>query len=105
MIGTVEVLLSVLIFRTIAAAHVTAGLTQPKVNPRITHLQTFFAALSAWSNLFNLVSMGTLRISHRCLKVKIAPGILPVFYARGALLKGLVFAHTYPQPTAASSYP
>jgi hypothetical protein len=47
MVGGVEVLGGVLIFRRITTAHMAALEAEPEVHPGIVHFKTFFAALAA----------------------------------------------------------
>jgi len=45
------------ILRVVAAAHMTASQTQPQLDPRIAHLQTFFAAIRAGYYVVDLIDM------------------------------------------------
>ena len=58
MLGAVEVLGGVLVFRAVAAAYVAATEAQTQVNPRISRFQAFLTALSAGLNLVNFFYMG-----------------------------------------------
>jgi hypothetical protein len=59
--GLVKMLAGVLVFRGIAAAHVTALEAKSQMNPGVAHLQTFFAALAAGSDFSDLVYVLTRR--------------------------------------------
>jgi len=45
MVGGVEVLCGVLIFRAVTAPNVAASQTKPKVDPTVTHFEALFAPL------------------------------------------------------------
>jgi hypothetical protein len=53
----------VLIFRRIAATHVSAFQAQAQVNPRVSHLQTFFAAVGRRCHLPDFFQMSAFRHS------------------------------------------
>jgi hypothetical protein len=57
MLRLVKVLGRVLVFRRVTTAHVAAFETQAQMYPRITHLETFFAAFAAGRDLLNLFGM------------------------------------------------
>jgi hypothetical protein len=46
-----------LVLRTVAAANVAAAQTKPQVHPRISGLQTFFAAVAMWGDFLDLVEV------------------------------------------------
>jgi hypothetical protein len=54
-LGAVEVLGGVFVFRRIAATDMAALQAQPQVHPRVTHLQALFAALCVWGDWLDLV--------------------------------------------------
>jgi hypothetical protein len=58
-VGGVEMLGGVLIFRGVAAADVAAGEAEAKVDPGIAHFETFFTALRFGFYFFDLVEMRT----------------------------------------------
>ena len=53
----VEVFCRVLVLRGVAATHVTTRHTEPQMNPRITHLQTFLASAGVRFDVLNLVDV------------------------------------------------
>src|SRR5713226_10051564 len=55
--GRVKVLGGVFVLGRIATAYVTAGEAEAQVYPGIPHLQTLFAALGAWTYVFDLIQM------------------------------------------------
>jgi len=60
MLGRMEVLGSVFIFRRIATTNVPAAQTQAKVHPPVAHLQTLFTTLGMGFNVLDLIEMRTL---------------------------------------------
>jgi hypothetical protein len=54
-LGTVEVLGGVFVFRGVAATDMAALQAQPQVYPAVTHLQALFAALGVRGDLLDLV--------------------------------------------------
>jgi hypothetical protein len=58
MLGRVKMLRGVFVLGGIAAAHVPAAQTQPKVHPTVAHLQAFFAAFGSWLHALDLIEMG-----------------------------------------------
>jgi hypothetical protein len=59
MFGGVEMFRGMLVLGGIAAAHVAAFTAETQMNPRVPHLQAFFAALGMWMNIFNVAEVRT----------------------------------------------
>jgi hypothetical protein len=57
MLRGVKMLRGVLVLGGIAATHVPATQTQPKVHPAVAHLQAFFAAFGFWLYALNLIEV------------------------------------------------
>jgi len=58
-LGVLEVLGGVFIFRRVAATHMTARQTQAQVHPTVAHLQALFASprvRSDWSNVIHMLA-------------------------------------------------
>jgi hypothetical protein len=70
MVGLMKVFGGVLIFRAVAAAHVTASQAQPQVNPIIPHFQAFFTAIPAGTHLVKILQMSTLGFHARFLSAR-----------------------------------
>ena len=64
MVRRVEMFSGMLVPRRIAAAHMSANATQPKVNPAVAGLQTFLAPACMWFLVSNLIQMLTVT-SHK----------------------------------------
>ena len=60
MLGRMEVLGSVLIFRRIATSNVPAAQAQAKVHPPVAHLQTLFTTPGMRFDVLDLIEMSTL---------------------------------------------
>jgi hypothetical protein len=60
MLGRMEVLGSVFIFRRITTTNVPAAQTQAKVHPPVAHLQTLFTTPGMRFDVLDLVEMSTL---------------------------------------------
>src|ERR1700687_3089977 len=61
-----EVLGCVLVFRVVAAAHVAAAHAEPQVDPRVAHVETFFAAVGrTWLDFANLQDVSAQRSRHQ----------------------------------------
>jgi hypothetical protein len=61
--GLVEVLCRVLVFRSVAASDVPADEAQAQVHPGITCFQTILAALRAGDDVSDLIEVGARRFS------------------------------------------
>jgi hypothetical protein len=55
--GLSEVLGGVFVLRGVAAADVTAGLAEPQVHPRVTHLQALLASCGVRRHIFYLLEV------------------------------------------------
>jgi hypothetical protein len=55
----------VLVLGGVAASHVAAAQTEPEMNPRVAHLQAFFATRAAGMHLPNLVQVSAISFCHR----------------------------------------
>jgi hypothetical protein len=58
-LGGVKMLGRMLVFRGIAASHVTAFAAKPQVHPGIARFQAFFATVSVWPDVPYMVQMRT----------------------------------------------
>jgi hypothetical protein len=58
-LGVVEVLGGVFVFRRIAASHLAANHTQTEMHPAIAHFEAFLAALFIRVAELDLIEMGT----------------------------------------------
>ena len=63
MVRRLEVLGRVLVFRRIAATYVSAGQTEPQVDPGVPQLHTLFADVLVGGSDFDLISMFAVHFS------------------------------------------
>jgi hypothetical protein len=58
-LGGVKMLCGVLVFGGVATANMPAAQTKTQVNPTVTHLEAFFAALGFGLHAMNLIEVRT----------------------------------------------
>ena len=93
MVGRLEVLGRVLVFRRVAAAYVSAGKAKPQVDPGVTQFHTVFADVLIGGSEFDLISMFAVHSSLTSFltDAKLHLGLLPT--RRGPIPRALRRLH------------